>query len=93
MGFARAPPILPHSPTNASNKLLNRRADLLRRILLNKMNAGNRDFLLVRPSPAEVAHAPDDLGAGIGIDEELWQIACGERAAPQARAFTAWGIP
>jgi hypothetical protein len=69
------------SPANAPNKLPNRRADRLRRILLNKVDAWNRDFALVRPSPAEVAHRPDDLGAGIGIDEKLRQIACGEPVA------------
>jgi hypothetical protein len=78
------------SSANASNKLPNRRANLFRRILLNKVNDRNRDFPPVRPTPAEVAHAPDDLAAGIGIEEELRQTACGEPVAPQV---TAWGIP
>jgi hypothetical protein len=68
----------------ASDELPNRSADLIWRILLNKVNAWNRDFSLVRQTPAEVANTPDDLGTRIGIDEELREIVPGE---PFAIAF------
>src|SRR5882757_4689669 len=73
-----------YSSAKASDELPNRCADLVWRILLDKVDAWNRDFPLVRPTPAEVANTPDDLGTRIGIDEELWKIAPGE---PMAIAF------
>ena len=68
-GFRR----IPESPT-----------DLLWRVLLNKVKARNRYFSLVRPTSAEVANAPNDLGARIGVDEEFGDVVSGE---PVAIAF------
>ena len=66
--------ISPDSSAKASDELPNRGADLVWRVLLNKVDAGNGDFPLVRPASAEVADTPDDLGTRIGIDEKLWEL-------------------
>lgn len=72
------------SAAKACHELPHRGADLVWRILLDKVDALNGDFPLVRPTAAEVANTSDDLGTRIGIDEELWKIAPGE---PFAIAF------
>lgn len=44
-------------------------ADFIRRILLNEVNAGNRDLDLVRPLSTEIPLLAGENGSGIGVDE------------------------
>jgi hypothetical protein len=77
----REPKEDPHGPSGSAkpcDELPNRDPDLVWRVLLNKVNAWNSDFSLVRPSPAEVTNTPDDLGTRIGIDKEFWESVPGE---------------
>jgi len=53
-------------------------ADLVRRILPDKVQALGRDFAPIRPFAAKVALAPGQDRAGLGVDEELGNGASAE---------------
>src|SRR5579871_2221392 len=51
-----------------------RLADGGSRILLDEMRPRYRDLGLVLPAAAELPDRPDQDGAGLGIDEKLWDV-------------------
>ena len=47
-------------------------ADLVRRILLHEVNAGDGYLLLIGEAPGELARLAAQQGARLGVDEEFW---------------------
>src|SRR3546814_8046726 len=62
------------------DKRRNRRANLVRTVLLDEMGACDRDFGLVWPCAAEVAYSARGQGSRLGVDEEFRNRAFAEPA-------------
>jgi hypothetical protein len=59
----------PLARSEVPNPIGHRFPDLGARIFLNEVHAGNGDFGLVRPGPAEIARWPGEDNARLGVNE------------------------
>src|SRR6266851_5580474 len=55
-----------------------RPADRRPGIFLDEMRARDGDFGLVFPASAKIPDSTDQDGAGLGVDEQFWNIALGQ---------------
>src|SRR5205814_1817363 len=55
-----------------------RPADRRPGIFLDEMRARDRDFGLVFPTSAKIPDSTDQDGAGLGVDEQFWNVGLGQ---------------
>src|SRR5262245_21648332 len=61
----------PRCGTKSVHPILERSPDLVRRILLDIVNALHAHLTLIRPGPAELARTAGEQRSGFGCDEEF----------------------